>query len=652
MSLLSILLMASSALGPSSNIRLNQVGYASDGPKLAVLLMPTDSVRLIGPNRSVAWRGVPSAPRYWSNAEDTGRLVDFSSFRTPGTWRLATAADTSWPIVISPSPWDNLVKGLVKGLWYNRCSYAIPAPQGGSWTRPAGHPDTDVFVHASAVGPRRNTSSRVRSPGGWYDAGDYGKYLPSTAITTWSLLHLYQSAPSTFDSLAIGVPAHGRIASDLLDEAVWGLRWMLSMQDPDDGGVYHRLTTAKFPGDNTMPAADRSTRYLSPKSTAAALELAATAAKAARVLRQGSPELADTCLTAALYAWRWARLHPTIYFDADSIRTNFTPALDAGPYGNGDVSDEFDWAASELMLATGQDSFALALDLAGRVAVGRSATRIDWGDVRSLGVLSLSHEARSLPLGSAALGWAADSMLVRAARAIRDVRDRNGFHLPATTWKWSSNTIFANNGFVCWNAWRVTRDTSFRSAAVDMLDYLLGRNATGYSFVTGFGGLTPQAPHHRISTGDGVAAPVPGMLVGGPNPGQEDQCAGYPSTLAPKSYVDDACSYASNEPAINQNAALILLAGSLAFVRPDTGSSAVVRRAPVSALSIRVRDGLVRVEVPIAAPAELSVFGLDGRHVARATTTDGVAELSPGRGSWIVLARSGRNTWQGRLVVP
>ena len=103
---------------------------------------------------------------------------------------------------------------------------------------------------------------------------------------------LSQSSPFRLNQ--VGYASDGPKLAVLLDEAVWNLRWMLTMQDPDDGGVYHRLSTANFPGDNTMPVTDRSPRYVVRKSTAAALDLAATAAKATRVLRVQSPALAKT----------------------------------------------------------------------------------------------------------------------------------------------------------------------------------------------------------------------------------------------------------------------------------------------------------------------------------------------------------------------
>jgi endoglucanase len=96
---------------------------------------------------------------------------------------------------------------------------------------------------------------------------------------------------------------------------------------------------------------------------------------------------------------------------------------------------------------------------------------------------------------------------------------------------------------------------------------VLGRNADGISFVTGFGAQSPRHPHHRPSQSDGIDAPVPGLIVGGPNPGQQDikGCIGlaYPSALPALSYLDDVCSFASNEVAINWNAPLVYVAAAL-----------------------------------------------------------------------------------------
>ena len=120
-----------------------------------------------------------------------------------------------------------------------------------------------------------------------------------------------------------------------------------------------------------------------------------------------------------------------------------------------------------------------------------------------------------------------------------------------------------NQSIVLINAWLLTRQPKYAYAALSNLDYVLGRNATGYSFITGVGSKTPMHPHHRPSVADGIPEPVPGMLVGGPNPGQQDRCEGYPSRMPAESFLDHDCSYASNEIAINWNAPLVYVVNAL-----------------------------------------------------------------------------------------
>ena len=93
---------------------------------------------------------------------------------------------------------------------------------------------------------------------------------------------------------------------------------------------------------------------------------------------------------------------------------------------------------------------------------------------------------------------------------------------------------------------------------------MLGRNATGYCFVTGTGTKSPVHPHHRISEGDAVNEPVPGLLVGGPNSGMQDR-AFYTYKETETAYSDITESYASNEIAINWNAPMVYLINAINF---------------------------------------------------------------------------------------
>ena len=135
---------------------------------------------------------------------------------------------------------------------------------------------------------------------------------------------------------------------------------------------------------------------------------------------------------------------------------------------------------------------------------------------------------------------------------------------------WGSNSVAGNQGVFLLHAYYVTGEQKYYEAAKKVLDYLLGKNPLDMSFVTGFGTKSPMLPHHRPSTADGVEPPVPGMLVGGPQPGGEDigretwMCKDYRTGKTnATSYIDDRCSYATNEVAINWNAPLAYLAGAL-----------------------------------------------------------------------------------------
>ena len=119
-----------------------------------------------------------------------------------------------------------------------------------------------------------------------------------------------------------------------------------------------------------------------------------------------------------------------------------------------------------------------------------------------------------------------------------------------------------NQGVSLMYAYLLTDKEVYLTNAFRNMDYILGRNATGFCYVTGLGAKSPKHPHHRLSASDDIEDPIPGFLVGGPNPGQQDG-AFYPTASPDESYVDTEDSYASNEVAINWNASLVALASSL-----------------------------------------------------------------------------------------
>jgi endoglucanase len=129
---------------------------------------------------------------------------------------------------------------------------------------------------------------------------------------------------------------------------------------------------------------------------------------------------------------------------------------------------------------------------------------------------------------------------------------------------WGSNGVAAEYGVALLVANRLHPDPAYVGAALENLHYLLGRNAFSLSWVTQLGANPFRHPHHRPSAGDGIEAPWPGLLSGGPNRNRQDAVtAKLPAGTPPaRVYVDDQDSYASNEIAINWQASLVFLLGS------------------------------------------------------------------------------------------
>jgi endoglucanase len=460
----------------------------------------------------------------------------------------------SHPFVIR----ENLLEGIalqgLKAFYYQRASTPIEKQYAGEWNRPAGHPDTLVRIHPSAASPGRSADALIASPKGWYDAGDYNKYIVNSGFTVGVLLSLYEDFPEAVKQQHTGIPESGNATPDLLDEVYWNIDWMLNMQDPADGGVYHKLTEPEFEGF-IQPADCRKPRYVVAKSVTASLDFAASMAQASRVYAgfedDCCPGLAGQALQAAQSAFDWAVNHPDALYSQRAMNEKFDPDISTGEYGDRSAADEFFWAAVELYLAT-HDGRYLKTALAYEPP---HYTLPTWGRVGGLGSWSLIRYAGTLD-GQAQLlaDRARAQLLAYTDSAMQDVETapwNAPYGRSARDFFWGCNSDAASNqGITFLYAWLLTNDRRYLANALHNMDYLLGRNATGYCYVTGWGHKSPQNPHHRLSASDGVAAPIPGFLVGGPNPGKQDRCA-YPSDIPDECYTDVTPAYAANEIAIN-----------------------------------------------------------------------------------------------------
>lgn len=554
-----------------TDIRFNQLGFYPDAPKIAVVTKPrflkfniitSDTKKIVfsGELKASVMPGLNGKKTY---------IADFSGLTDQGKYVInVNGLGRSSSFEISASVFNDLAKASIKAYYYQRASTALPEQYSGKWHRAAGHPDNKVLVHASAATTMRPTGTVIASPGGWYDAGDYNKYIVNSGITMGTLFSLCEDFPDYIKTQKLNIPESGNQIPDILNEVIYNLRWMLTMQDPNDGGVYHKLTNANFDA-MVMPNQGTNGRYVVQKGTAATLDFAAVTAQANRILKTYHtqlPGLADSCIKASEKAWGWARANPYIVYDQNAMNTHFEPQITTGAYGDRNFSDEFIWAAAELYITTGNKNYYTAVN----ILPDDQMPLPSWANVRLLGYYSLLNNQSHLSgkaksdiflLKKRLLAMADDLISGVDNRAYQTVMGKS-----KRDFNWGGNSIAANQGIALVQAYLLTKEKRYLNYALSNIDYLLGRNSTGYSYITGTGYKTPMHPHHRPSIADGVVNPIPGLMVGGANPGMQDGIK-VPSIIPDEAYIDDERAYAVNEIAINWNAPLVYLINAIKAIK-------------------------------------------------------------------------------------
>jgi len=632
---------SAAAAGPAI-VKVNQLGFLPGAHKLAVVPQAAGGTRfevVPAAGGKAVFSATLGAPLRWDASGETVRIADFTAVTVPGSYRIKVEGlPPSDAFTIEPGAYRALNAAALKAFYFNRTAIALAPRHAGAWARPAGHPDDKVVIHASAASGSRPAGTVIASPKGWYDAGDYNKYLPSSGISTYTLLAAYEHFPRWFERLDVNIPESGNGVPDIVDEAMWNLEWMLSMQDPADGGVYHKLTNLAFDGMVMPHQAQKAPRYVVAKSTSAALNFAATMAAASRVLapyQKQYPGMAAKMLAASEAAWKWAQAHPAALFKNP-------PDVLTGEYGDARVDDEFAWAAAELYIATGKDSYYTAMQ-----PETVSATYPAWDDVRGLAWMSLAHHRdRLTPLADRALIAArVDGLAARLAQEWRG----SGYRVPmrAQDFAWGSNAVMLNQAMMLLQGYRLNGKPEYLQASQSALDYVLGRNALAYSFVTGFGTRPSLHPHHRPSQGDSVAAPVPGWVTGGPQPFQQDkaECPPYPSTLPALSYLDHVCSFASNEVAINWNAPLVYVSAALSELTQKSSTVSTTMSTDMSQTG-NALDTLLRQEKLLQFDRFSNDMALDIglRLVARARAREQAVTVEIARNGQVLFAHGMEGT--------
>lgn len=547
----------SSAEQTAPRIRLNQVGFLPNGHKIAVVPdQGSNEFFLVSAETGEeVLRGPLSSAQAWAVADERVKIADFSAYSRPGRYRMRVAGLPASPVFeIAPDIYRPLLRTTAKSFYLQRASAVLEDRFADGFSRPAGHPDTLVDLHPQAVSKQRPAGTVLSAPKGWYSGLDYNKYTVSAAVATYNLLNALEDFPQVFSALNLGLPESNNRLPDLLDEILWSLDWLAAMQDPSDGGVYHSLVhTESSPG---MPHSQIQGRYILQKSTAASLSFVSVMATASRVLQPYQAQLPDRAqryLQAAERAWQWSQDNPKAMFvQPDGVRA------EAYALPNETLKDEWFWAAVELYRASGKRALLRQIELPKTIRAPQ------WSHVEGLALLSLV-QAERLPRP---LQQNANALLAQVADEYVRQYWQSGYLVPMVEedFQRGSNGIAMYKARLLIGAQRLLNKPEYELAARALLDYVLGRNPTGYAFVTGVGERAPQAIHHPVSRSTGKA--VPGLLVAGPqlgsgrDAGRREDCT-YPSTAPARSYLDDYCSAATNTVAIHWNAPLVYVLAAL-----------------------------------------------------------------------------------------
>ncbi|GGY65105.1 glycoside hydrolase family 9 protein [Streptomyces omiyaensis] len=555
-------------------VRVNQVAYLPRGPKNATLVTEAAGPlpwRLDDARGTAVARGRTVPRGVDPSSGQNVHSIDFGRHRGSGTgFTLVADGETSHPFDIGTAAYDRLRLDAAKFYYTQRSGTPVRDDLRPGYGRAAGHVD---------VAPNRGDGSVPCQPGvcaytldvtgGWYDAGDHGKYVVNGGISVWQLLATHERAlhartgdPGALGDGTLALPESGNGVPDLLDEARWELEFLLKMQVPDGeplaGMAHHKIHDEQWTGLPLLPSDDPQKRELHPPSTAATLNLAATAAQAARLYAAYDPGFAATALTAARKAWTAALAHPDV----------LAPESDGtggGAYPDRNVADEFYWAAAELYLTTGAreyrdhvlDSPVHTADLFGPVA-------FDWAATAVPARLDLATVPSRLP----------DRDRVR--RSVRAGADRylatlkaHPYGMPyapeGQKYDWGSTHQILNNAVVLATAHDLTGDAKYRDGALQSMDYVLGRNALNVSYVTGYGEVASRNQHSRWyarQLDPNSPHPPAGSLAGGPNSSIQDPLAQekLKGCVGQFCYIDDIQSWSTNEITVNWNAALTWMA--------------------------------------------------------------------------------------------
>lgn len=528
-------------------IFVDQAGYLPNGEKKAVIIVPCGTFWVINEEGTTCFEGQVTHFGPDKNSGDDVYLADFTPLQIPGTYYIETDNGLkSLTFSIGSKVYERVLTDTMKAFYFLRCGCVLEPAYAGPFTHGKCHHKPALLWEDHSV--------ELDVSGGWHDAGDYGRYVTAGACALAHLLYAYKLYPTVFKNCDLHIPESGRGIPDILSECRYELEWMLKMQRKD-GAVYHKATT-QLHAPFVMPEEDTSQMFVFPVCSLDTADFAAVCALASGIYEQYDKDFSKQLLDAAILSGEWLTNHPEFLGFTNPNGCN------TGEYGEStDVDNRF-WALAELYAATGEEAYHKEFKEAYDQTF--SKTDLGWNAVGGMGALAYILCNKEVdPKLKANL----EKDFIRTAEKLASTSDSCGYGaaMEASDYIWGSNHVLLKYGMIFVIADMIEQNHRFRVYAQRQIHYLLGVNATGYSYVSGTGEFSIQHPHLRPAFADGITECIPGMVSGGPNRGLQDPDAKIliPAGTPPmKCFADDVGCYSLNEITIYWNAPAVYLLAS------------------------------------------------------------------------------------------
>ena len=562
-------------------LRLNQLGFRPDDRKSAVFLSeaPVSDIRFRVVNASTEAAGLQSESvplKAVTGAFLHCRELDFSALRTPGRYVVEMADVKSDTFTVANDVYRKVLSYPLQYLLEQRCG-----------SNPAfGKP---CHQHDGIVVDGPHNGKRIDAVGGYHDASDYLRFLITTSYVAGNLLVTYKEFPALWDDrLDLNGTANPNGVPDILDEARWGIEWMLKL-NPSEGELYHQVADDRDHAFWDLPFRD-STDYGWGRGDARPVYEATGSPQGLFEHKNASTGIANiagrTSAVFALASFLWREKLGDTEFSALLGRkakelynagkrsygcSESVPCKAPYRYHEKTFYDDLEWAAAELYRLTGERSY---LDEA--IAFSLLAADTSWMEKDT----TLHYEYFPyVNLGHYELfEFVGEPTRQRLAsyyqNGLRSVRRRGlmnpfGYGIPFI---WCSNNLAAACVTQALLYRRMTGSDEFDDVLFSARDWLFGRNPWGRSFVIGMpeNGKFPADPHSVVGKELGIR--LTGALVDGPvyasifstlrglRLERPDELARFQSNFVV--YHDDIGDYSTNEPTLDGTEALLFILAS------------------------------------------------------------------------------------------